>query len=218
MPMEIAPNELIALKIGVIAMQGNFREHINMLNTFPNVNAIEIRTPSDLEGVHGIIIPGGESTAISKLLKITGLLDSIENWTKVGKPIWGTCAGLILLSKEITSSNVLETSHISSTLEICVERNYFGPQIASFISPLIAIDKNFPGGEGIFIRAPSITKILDNNKVQILAKCTHKQEELIVAVQQGNILGTTFHPELTSSGKWHEYFVGMIMRNFHLNK
>lgn len=217
MPMEIASNELIALKIGVVAMQGNFREHINMLNTFPDVHAIEVRRPSDLEGVHGIIIPGGESTTISKLLKITGLLDSIEDWTKVGKPIWGTCAGLILLSKEITSSNVLETPHIS-TLEVCVERNYFGSQIASFISPLLATDKDFPGGEGVFIRAPSITKILDNSKVQVLAKCIHKQEELIVAIQQGNILGTTFHPELTSSTKWHEHFIGMIMRNFRLNK
>lgn len=217
MPMEnCLVQSMEPLKIGVVAMQGNFKEHINMMNKIPNVHAIEIRKASDLEDLNGIIIPGGESTAMSKLLKTNGLFDPISEWAGKDNPTWGTCAGLIMLSKEITSISSLEQSHIP-ILEICVERNHFGPQVASFIAPLILINEksSLLGDEGVFIRAPSITKILNKDKVQILAHCTHNQEELIVAVQQSNILGTTFHPELTSSAKWHEYFIRMIMHNLH---
>ncbi|MBI4452119.1 pyridoxal 5'-phosphate synthase glutaminase subunit PdxT [Candidatus Woesearchaeota archaeon] len=181
-------------KIGVLALQGDFREHIEMLKKC-KIDAAEIRLPEDLKDVDGLIIPGGESTVIGNLMQIHSLDKEIIKKYKMGMAIYGTCAGAILLAKYIAGSSQPRLN----LLDISVKRNDYGRQIDSFESEL-----NIDGigkFNGIFIRAPVIKKA--RNGIKVLSKLGNKP----VLVRQNNILASTFHPELTNDKRVHEYFI-----------
>jgi len=183
--------------IGVLALQGDFREHIEMLKKC-NVDTVEVRLPEELKDVGGLVIPGGESTAIGRLMEQHNLYKEIIKKHNLGMAIYGTCAGAILLSKNIIGS----TQPRLGLLDISVKRNDYGRQVDSFESEL-----NIEGigkFNGIFIRAPVIEKV--RNGVRVLSKLNNNP----VLIQKGNILASTFHPELTYDKRVHEYFVRMI--------
>jgi 5'-phosphate synthase pdxT subunit len=184
--------------IGVLAIQGDFSKHIEVLESL-GVHGIEVRESSDLDKIEGLILPGGESTTIGKLLDRFGMIETIKAFSLGGRPIFGTCAGLILLSKEIHSSSQQRLG----LLDLDVNRNAYGRQIESFEAdipcPLI--------GEipirAVFIRAPIISK-LDKN-VEVLAQ----YEDNPVFIRQNNILACTFHPELTGDLRIHRFFLSL---------
>lgn len=182
------------VKIGVLSLQGDFREHIEMLKKC-DVPTVEVRLPEDLKNVSGLIIPGGESTTIGKLMQTHNLDKEIIQKHKKGMAIYGTCAGAILLSKEIIGSNQPRLG----LLDISVKRNDYGRQIDSFESELNI--ENMGKIKGIFIRAPVIEKVRDG--VRILSKLNNNP----VLIRKGNILASTFHPELTGDKRVHEYFI-----------
>jgi 5'-phosphate synthase pdxT subunit len=198
------------IHIGVLALQGDFAEHIQMLQNLRCI-ATEIRFASELEGLDGLIIPGGESTANAKLEDAASkfhsatpnklpVFDAIAEKGKAGFPIWGTCMGSILLAKEIEGS---KQGHIG-LIDITLRRNAFGSQRASAEIPLSIPklgDNPFPG---IFIRAPIFLKA--GKKVEILCKI----DEGFVMAQEGNLLATAFHPEITDDDRVHRYFLEMI--------
>lgn len=171
--------------IGVLALQGDFAEHLAALRKI-KITSIEVRTLDDVKCTNGLIIPGGESTTIGKLLHSTGLDVWLKTHAKKGYAIYGTCAGAILLSK-------------LGLMNITVQRNAYGRQLDSFDEPIQS--KLFPKLRGVFIRAPKITRV--EKGVQILA--TYHGDPVLV--QQGNILAGTFHPELTDTLAVHSYFL-----------
>lgn len=184
--------------IGVLALQGDFAEHAAMLRRL-GVESREVRVPRDLEGLDGLVIPGGESTTIGKLLETYALLEPVRDLGASGFPIWGTCAGLILLATDVGKPQPL-----LGLMDMTVERNAFGRQTDSFETDL-DID-GLPGGafHAVFIRAPIVSGVGDD--VEVLATL---DDGRIVAVRQGNLLGTAFHPELTADGRLHGLFVEM---------
>ena len=188
------------MRIGVLAAQGAFAEHIAILNKL-DVEAPPVRLPSELKGVDGLIIPGGESTSISQLMLAYDLVSKIRNLAKNGLPIFGTCAGMILLAKEILDSKVEPLG----LMDIVVRRNAFGRQVDSFETELaipVLGEKPFPG---VFIRAPIIKQA--NSNVEILARLNNST---IVAARQGKLLAAAFHPELTSDLRFHKYFLSIV--------
>jgi 5'-phosphate synthase pdxT subunit len=187
------------MTIGVLALQGDFAEHRAMLTRI-GVDAREVRKPSDLEGVDALIIPGGESTTIGKLMARYRLDEATRARAQHGMPIYGTCAGLILLAKEIEGS---EQPRLG-LMDIAVIRNAFGRQIESFEADIpFAPTPNQPI-RGVFIRAPIVSRV--GAGVQVLSTF----EDKIVAVQQGNLLATAFHPELTDDTRVHRYFLSLV--------
>ena len=185
------------MRIGVLAAQGAFAEHIAALRQL-KIEALPVRLPSELSDLNGLIIPGGESTSISKLMLDYNLMGEIRNLADSGLPILGTCAGMILLSKEILDSDVEPLG----LMDITVRRNAFGRQKDSFETELTIPalgEKPFPG---IFIRAPIIERA--NSTVEIL---TRLADGTGVAVRQGRLLATAFHPELTDDLRFHQYFL-----------
>jgi len=195
-------------RIGVLALQGAFIEHIKMLRSL-GAEAVEVRLPQDLADVDGLIIPGGESTTIGKLAVTYGLIEPIKQMADEGKPIWGTCAGLILLATDVQGR---EQSLIGA-MDLTVERNAFGRQADSCEAdiPVPALDAvSEPGKTGrpfhaVFIRAPLITSVGEG--VEVLSRLT---EAGIVAARQGMVLATAFHPELTADTRFHRYFLRMV--------
>ncbi len=188
------------MRIGVLASQGAFAEHIAMLQKLA-VEALPVRLPSELEGVDGLIIPGGESTSISRLMANYNLTSEIRNQAKSGLPIFGTCAGMILLAKELPDSNVAPLG----LMDIAVRRNAFGRQVDSFETELtipVLGERPFPA---VFIRAPIIEQA--DSKVAILAKLNNGAS---VAVRQGKLLASAFHPELTNDLRFHQYFLNIV--------
>jgi len=185
------------VKIGVLSLQGDFREHMQMLEKC-KVDAVPVKLPEDLEDVNGLIIPGGESTAIGNLMQKYNLDKKIMQKYQSGMAIYGTCAGAILLAKDIFGS---EQPRLG-LLDISVARNNYGRQIDSFESEL-NIDK-IGKFNGIFIRAPVIEKI--DNGIKVLSRLKNNP----VLIQKDNILASTFHPELTNDKRVHEYFIGMV--------
>lgn len=185
------------VKIGVLALQGDFKEHIEILKKC-NADAVEVRLPGDLKNVGGLIIPGGESTAIGNLMRQCNLDKEIIKKHKSGMAIYGTCAGAILLSKGILGSSQPRLN----LLDISIKRNDYGRQIDSFEAEL-DIDK-IGKFNGIFIRAPVIEKT--GKEVKVLAKLNNNP----VLVQQNGILASTFHPELTEDSRVHRYFIKII--------
>jgi pyridoxal 5'-phosphate synthase pdxT subunit len=187
------------MKIGVLALQGAFREHIEALEKL-GVEAVEVRLPEQLEGLDGLIIPGGESTAIGKLAVTYGLQDAIRSYAGQGKPVYGTCAGMILLSRGVGRDQPL-----LGVMDVQVERNAFGRQLESFETGLdipALGDNPFPA---VFIRAPKIESV--GADVKVLAKL---EDGTPVAAQQGNMLVTAFHPELTEDLRFHRYFLALV--------
>lgn len=194
-------------RIGVLALQGAFIEHINMLNLL-GVEAPEVRTPAQLGGLDGLIIPGGESTTIGKLAAAYRLLPKLQTLAERGLPIWGTCAGMILLAKDIGTFH----QPLLGLMDIKVARNAFGRQLDSFeteltIPTLDAIAKPQEKGKpfpGVFIRAPTIEGVGEG--VEVLATL---EDGTIVAARERNLLATAFHPELTADNRFHRYFLAM---------
>ena len=191
------------MKIGVLALQGDFAEHIVMLKKL-GAETAEVRLPKHLDGLDGLIIPGGESTTIGKLMVIYGLLEAIRDFGQ-GHAIWGTCAGAILLSKDARREQPL-----LELMDITVERNAFGRQVDSFEAALnvdmvkkaTASDEPF---HAVFIRAPIIESVAADTEV-ICAL----DDGRIVAAQQGKLLATSFHPELTGDTRFHQYFLSLV--------
>jgi 5'-phosphate synthase pdxT subunit len=191
------------MKIGVLALQGDFAEHIEILKRI-GVETTEVRLPKHLEGLDGLIIPGGESTTIGKMAVEYGLMQPLRQFGS-HKAVWGTCAGAILMSRDVHRKQPL-----LELMDITVERNAFGRQVASFEIDLVvpALDKVGPKDlsyHAVFIRAPLIESV--GNEVRILAQL---QDGQIVAAEQGHLLATSFHPELTADDRFHRYFLSMV--------
>ena len=186
-------------RVGVLALQGDFREHIIALCE-AGADAVAVKRAEEIRQCDGLVIPGGESTTIGMLCQRFGLDEAIYDLHGQGKPIWGTCAGLILLAKEIVASEQWRLG----LLDAEVARNAFGRQVDSF-----EVDLEMAGVQGgpvraVFIRAPYVTKVWGNT--QVLATF----EDKIVAVQEGNLLGIAFHPELTADRRVQKYFLSML--------
>jgi pyridoxal 5'-phosphate synthase pdxT subunit len=186
--------------IGVLALQGDFREHREVLERM-GVRAPEVRLPGDLEGLHGLIIPGGESTAIIRLMRASHLLEPLRRLAADGFPMWGTCAGMILLAKRLDSTGIpgLEA------MDIAVRRNAFGRQVDSFEAALPVPTLGDHPFHAVFIRAPVIEGV--GPGVEVLARLPDASP---VAARQGRLLATAFHPELTSDDRFHRFFLGQI--------
>ncbi len=188
------------MRIGVLASQGAFAEHIAMLHQL-RAEALPIRLPEELESLDGLVIPGGESTSISKLMLDYNLMSEVRNLAKNGLPIFGTCAGMILLANEVSDSSIDPLK----VMDITVRRNAFGRQKNSFETELsipVLGEKPFLG---VFIRAPKI--VWTSNEVEILAKLA---DGTSVAVRQGKLLASAFHPELTDDLRFHQYFLDIV--------
>jgi 5'-phosphate synthase pdxT subunit len=188
------------MKIGVLALQGDFIEHIAMLNRL-RVDAVEVRLAGQLEDLDGMIIPGGESTTIGKLADDFGMTEPLRRFG-MEKAIWGTCAGAIFLSKDAYRNQPL-----LGLMDITVERNAFGRQVASFevdldVPALREVDSDGRPYHAIFIRAPLIASV--EGDAQVLARL---DDGRIVAARQGHLLATSFHPELTEDDRFHRYFL-----------
>jgi 5'-phosphate synthase pdxT subunit len=177
------------LRIGVLAVQGNFREHLKILARL-GVRGIEVRKPEELEGLDGLIIPGGESTAIGRLIRLYGLAEAIGRFER---PVFGTCAGMILLARDGSLERV----------DIAVERNAYGRQVASFETDLELEDEIVPL-RGVFIRAPRVRET--GPGVEVLAE--HDGEPVLL--REGRVLVASFHPELTEDTRVHERFLQMV--------
>ena len=186
------------MKLGVLALQGAFREHCQALIRC-GVEAVEIRNANELDDVDGLILPGGESTTIGKLLLDWGIMDKIRQRAAQGMAIYGTCAGLILLAKTIHNSDQPRLG----LMDITVRRNAFGRQADSFEADLMVPELGEEPFPAVFIRAPLIEKAGTN--VEILARVKDK----IVMARQDKLLATSFHPELTDDTRVHQYFINM---------
>jgi 5'-phosphate synthase pdxT subunit len=193
------------MKIGVLALQGDFIEHEKILREL-NVRATQVRKPGELRDLDGLIIPGGESTTFGKLAVEYGLIEPIRAMCHAGKPVWGTCAGMIFLAKDVGMRQPLV-----AVMDVQVKRNAFGRQVDSFeidldIPVLNAIENGQPHPfHAIFIRAPLMESV--GNGVQVLAKLN---DGTIVAARQNNLLATSFHPELTRDPRFHRYFIERV--------
>jgi len=192
------------LTIGVLALQGAFREHRQMVESL-GAACIEVRLPHQLEGLDGLIMPGGESTAIGKLMVKWELLEPIRKLGSEGFPIWGTCAGMIMLCKKILErGKVMEQTKLD-LLDATVVRNAFGRQRESFEAE-IEIEGFDEPYNGVFIRAPFVDDF--GPDVEVLASIADNP----VFVRQGNLLGASFHPELTDDTRVHSFFLDMLLQ------
>lgn len=187
------------MNIGVLALQGAFIEHEKMLKSL-GVQASEVRMPSQLQGLDGLIIPGGESTTIGKLATEYGLIEPLREFAQT-TPTWGTCAGMIFLARDIG----IDRQPILGVMDIRVNRNAFGRQIDSFEADLSIKALGDPPFHAVFIRAPLVTEA--GAGVDVLATL---DDGRIVAVQQGHLLATAFHPELTGDSRLHQHFIELI--------
>ena len=191
------------MRIGVLALQGDFAEHQAMLQAI-GVETRQVRLPADLEGLDGLIMPGGESTTIGKLAVTFGLIEPLRRFA-ASHPVWGTCAGAILLSRDTRRDQPL-----LGLMDIATQRNAFGRQADSFEADLkIAVladpDRLF---HAVFIRAPLIEHI--GKGVEVLAMLPGDGGDVIVAARQGSLLATSFHPELTNDDRFHRYFLSLV--------
>jgi pyridoxal 5'-phosphate synthase pdxT subunit len=187
------------VRIGVLALQGDFSEHIQMLRQL-GVEAVPVRLPSDLEGVAGLILPGGESTTMRKLIDRWGLRDPILDLARRGAPLYGTCAGMILLAREIADGD----EPVLPVLDVTVKRNAFGRQLDSFEADIAVPMLGDTPVHGVFIRAPIIERVGDG--VDILARL---DDGRVVAVRERNVIATAFHPELAGEPRFHRLVATM---------
>ena len=190
----------MVVTIGVLALQGDFAEHEAILKGL-GVQAREVRLPRDLEGLDGLIIPGGESTTITRLLAMYELLEPIRSFSR-SRPVWGTCAGMIVMARRATN---LDREGLE-LMDISVERNAFGRQVDSFETDLEIKGIDGPPVRAIFIRAPLIDEVQPG--VEVMAAL---EDGRIVAARQGHLMVTAFHPELTDDTRMHEYFIAMAV-------
>lgn len=191
------------MKIGVLAMQGAYREHLKILRSL-GVDTIDVRYEEDIDDIDGLIIPGGESTTMGKLIKALGLFDKLKTRIEDNMPVWGTCAGMILLAKNIVNEDY---NHLS-VMDINVVRNAYGRQLGSFEkkAPVKDIGEDI---DMVFIRAPYIESVGKN--VEVLSTVDGN----IVAAQEENMLVTSFHPELTDDFRLHKYFINIVAKSIN---
>jgi 5'-phosphate synthase pdxT subunit len=189
------------LRIGVLAAQGAFIEHINALDQL-KVKAVAVRLPQDLDRIDGLIVPGGESTTINKLMVAYDLSTRIKQMVEGGLPVFGTCAGMILLAKNLVDGNSVQPLGL---IDITVRRNAFGRQKDSFETELVVDALGERPFHGIFIRAPLIERI--GFGVDVLARL---EDGRIVAAKQEKVLVSSFHPELTHDLRFHKYFLDLV--------
>ena len=191
------------MRIGVLALQGAFIEHEQVLRRM-GVEAREVRLPQHLEGLDGLIMPGGESTTIGKLAVQYDLIEPIRSLAAAGKPLWGTCAGMILMSRDVGRDQPL-----LGLMDVNVKRNAFGRQVDSFETdlniPAIATPENPGPFHAVFIRAPWIESV--GAGVDVLGRL---DDGVIVAARQDKLLATSFHPELARDDRFHRYFIGLV--------
>ncbi len=192
--------------VGVLALQGAFHEHAVMLRKL-GAAAVEVRKPEQLVGLDGLILPGGESTTMALIAERWGMVAPLRAWVQSGRPVWGTCAGMILLADRATGQKEGGQTLLGG-LHVTVNRNYFGRQTESFETELAAPVLGEAPIHAVFIRAPAIVEV--GPDVQVLARAAGHGEEVTVAVRQGPLLATAFHPELTPDLRWHRYFLEMI--------
>ena len=190
------------LTIGILAFQGSVEEHVNSFLKIEGVSPCKVKEVDDLKKINGLVLPGGESTTIGKLLRDFGLLQPIIERINEGMPVWGTCAGMILMAKNIVGE---KQAHLG-VMDISVRRNAYGGQLESFGAKLC-----IPGISGseiplVFIRAPWVESVGEN--VRVLASLNGK----IIAVQQNHMLATSFHPELTEDVSFHRYFAELVKK------
>lgn len=190
------------LPVGVLALQGDFREHLAVLNGF-GADARPIRRPEELSRIAGLVIPGGESSVMDKLSREFGLAEPLKAAIASGLPVYGTCAGLIMLADEILDG--MNGQQSLGGLDIAVRRNAFGSQGASFEVDLEVPAIGDPPLHAVFIRAPVVESV--GSAVTVLAAL---EDGRVVAVAQGNLIGTSFHPEMTTDHRFHEYFLQKV--------
>jgi len=190
------------LRIGVLALQGDFAVHVKMLAEL-GADSFAVRLPEQLDDLDGIIIPGGESTTIGKLMIVYGLHEVLQKKIQEGVPIWGTCAGLILLAKE--TDNALAGQPLLASMNICVRRNAFGSQRESFETDLSVPVLGEAPFHAFFIRGPVVETV--GPEVEVLATL---DDGTIVAVREGTLLGTAFHPEVAGDPRFHQYFLRIV--------
>ena len=194
-PERAAPN----VRIGVLSLQGDFLEHELSLRRL-GADPVEVRLPRDLDTVDALIIPGGESTTMAHLLDLHELREPLQRRAREGMPVWGTCAGMILLAQALTDERPLPLG----LMDIIVDRNAYGRQLQSFESELMVPALGDEPIPAVFIRAPALVSM--GQDVETLAALP---DGSAVAVQQGNVLATSFHPELTTDVRFHRYFLEM---------
>lgn len=199
----IGAGKMAEIKVGVLALQGGVAEHLDHLNQIKNVQALAVKKPEELNSCSGLIIPGGESTTIRKLIKAYNFKEAIIKFNQQQKVIWGSCAGLILLAAEVEG----EKEDQLELLDIKVKRNAFGSQLNSFIEKAVIPKISDSVQELVFIRAPLITEV--GKDIEIL----YQKEGQIAAVESKTLIATAFHPELTESTVFHQYFVDKVRKS-----
>jgi len=200
----------MSLTVGVLSIQGDVQE--NMLSAKSAIdelgldgNVVDVRTPEEISQLDGLIIPGGESTTIGQLSLVNGSLKVLKEKIQGGMPVLGICAGMIMLSNTANDRIIGKTDQpLLDILDIKLERNSFGRQKESFESDISLDSINIPKFNGVFIRAPSVSDV--GSDVEVLSKFN----ERIVAVKKGNVIGTSFHPELTEDTALHKYFINLV--------
>jgi len=191
------------MKVGVLALQGDVREHIDSLLTC-EVEAVPVRRASEIESIDALVLPGGESTTIAQLAEVFGIFDLLKNKINNGMPVYGSCAGMILLADQILDAKQGQKSF--GGLDITVRRNAFGRQVDSFESDIAFDDGSDQLIRAVFIRAPWVEKVSDT--VQVLASIDSHP----VAVRSKTALATSFHPEITGDNRIHRYFIEQVAR------
>ena len=191
------------MKVGVLALQGDVREHIEALRSC-EVEAVAVRRASEIESIDALVLPGGESTTIAQLAEVFGIFDLIKNKINNGMPVYGSCAGMILLADQILDAKQGQKSF--GGLDITVRRNAFGRQVDSFETDISFDDGLNELIRAVFIRAPWVEKVSDT--VQVLASIDNHP----VAVRSKTALATSFHPEITGDNRIHRYFIEQVAR------
>ncbi|PKB67616.1 MAG: glutamine amidotransferase subunit PdxT [SAR202 cluster bacterium Io17-Chloro-G4] len=188
------------MEVGVLAVQGDFAEHIATLKGL-GVEAREVKLPQHLDSVEGLIIPGGESTTLSRLMTLYDLREPVRSMAAKGMALWGTCAGMIMLAMEITEEDPVPLG----LMDIGVHRNAYGRQVDSFEQDLSVPCFGSEPFHGVFIRAPMVNRLGEG--VEVLASLPDGEP---VAVQQDNLMATSFHPELTNDPRFHRHFLDLV--------
>lgn len=196
------------LRIGVLGLQGDFEAHLKALDKAArtinlDIEGVVVKLPQHLNDLDGIILPGGESTTIGKLMVLYGLQEPLQQLISQGVPVWGTCAGLILLARE--TDNALAGQPLLASMDIRVCRNAFGSQRESFETDLTVPELGEAPFHAFFIRGPSVEEV--GPEVKVLATL---DDGTIVAVRQGSLLGTAFHPEVAGDARFHDYFLRLV--------